>query len=174
MNRFVIGIITFFLTFGISTSLVGLLFGFPEVGRSYSASSHAARNIQRVLDADVRNGESRRLSEVKLYRLMKRMTKHGKMPAVDGEEFVNRHQSIISAYTDKSSSIDVSHTPADFQYAWKKHMDAWSAEVESTRNRSFGDVFGAKDEPSEINATWMQVLRIAKRYGVPIRSRYMR
>ena len=175
MNRFTIGIITFFLTFGFSTALVGLLFGFPEVNLSQSATSQAGRNIQNVLDRDVRYGEARRRSATILIRGMKRVaSRQGTITEDQGVEFVREYSRIVETYSDLSSGIDASNTPADFQYAWKQHMDAWALEAKEASMRRFGDEVNTDEDSSEINSTWRQVLRIAERYGVPIKARYRR
>lgn len=174
MNRFIIGIITFFLTFGISTSIVGLLFGFPEVSHSHSSSTLASRNIQKVLDNDVRYGEDRRRAEFRLYQDIKRVAIDGQLNADDAGIFKIKRAKIVENYTDLSSAINVSQTPSDFQYAWKQHMDAWSKEVQLVRSRDLFEENKSEDGLSEVNATWYQVLRIAKRYEAPIKARYLR
>ena len=153
MNRFIIGIITFLLTFGISTSLVGLLFGFPELGQSHSSGNHVVRNIQKVLDSDIRYGETRRRLEMRLSYEMKRLAKKGQIGEEQGDAFVAKHAAIIESYADQSSAIDVSHTPADFRYAWKQHMDAWSKEAKDSSARRFGSREELAQPSSQIGST---------------------
>lgn len=172
MKRTIFGIITFFLTFGISFSLVGLLFGFPEIGHSHSAHSHAARNIESVLDADMRIGDARRIAKSRLYFESKRVAQKGELSSMQKEKFVSRYGSIIGEYSDGLSAISTSHVPADFAYAWKKHVEAWNKEAKQSGVRGPSDSSSA--ETSEINTTWKQVIRIARRYGVHIKPRYMR
>ena len=147
MNRYTYGILTFFVTFGLSFSLVGLLFGFPQMNletrRSFNPSARA--KIINVIEQDMRNGDPRRLVERRIAR-----------SNVSNGETKAELLEALEIYATASSSIDVSGTPADFQYAWKKHMKAW------------------RENSADINPTWHQVLRIARRYGVPIKRRYMR
>lgn len=174
MKRITFGIIAFFLTFGISASIVGLLFGFPKVGRDRHHAHHSSEavTIENVLDQDIRYGEFRRRSEVRLAREAGGNNQRLVIPAGTPE-----HARIIERYYSSMAGIDVSRTPADFKYAWKKHMEAWNGAVGYTNALAAGDLETSnfKDyDPQEINETYYQVLRIAKRYGSHIKARYLR
>jgi hypothetical protein len=146
MNRYTYGILTFFITFGLSFSLVGLLFGFPQVNLEtrHTFNPSARAKIISVIEQDMRNGDPRRLVE-------RRIARKNVSNSTTKAEVMEAGQ----IYAAASSSIDVSGTPADFQYAWNRHMKAW------------------RENSADINPTWLQVLRIARRYGVPIKRRYM-
>lgn len=172
MKRITFGIIAFFLTFGISTALVGLLFGFPKVSshRHHAHHSPEALSIEYVLDQDISYGEYRRNSEVRLARsqgLERRLV----IPIGSAE-----HARIVDRYASKASAIDASATPPDFRYAWNRHMKEWakfSAFTNALANRE-AEYSGLSDNTAEINETWGQVIRIARRYGVHIKPRYLR
>ncbi len=164
--------LAFFLTFGISTALVGLLFGFPKVSRHHHHAHHSpeALSIEYVLDRDISYGEDRRNSEVRLARglgLERRLV----IPVGSSD-----HARIVERYASKASAIDASATPPDFRYAWNRHMKAWtkfSAYTNALANREV-EYSGLSDNTEEINETWGQVIRIARRYGVHIKPRYLR
>jgi len=174
MLKVISGIAAFVLTFGISVSLVGLLFGFSSIATpSFEArDSHRVRHkITRFLVRDVRNGRLRdREVRRKLYE--RRSTE-----SVLEESFLPEYSQATSAYVRRSSSMNDSFLPADLRYAWRKHMEAWqrhSAFLESAARGETGpDYLTTYDgTQKEIEETWFQVLRIAERYGV--RTRGMR
>ena len=170
MKRITLGIIAFFLTFSVSAVLVGLLVGFPKVNRSHlSYNSTAARNIKAVIEADISNGEVRRRAE---YRLRLRFESESRTDVRSSSE----HASIVSRYASKSAGIDVSRTPADFRYAWNRHMKAWKNQAAYSNALANNEVefSSLSDHTTEINDTWAQVIRIARRYGVRIKPRYLR
>jgi len=172
MNRFILGIGAFILTFGFSFSLVGVLFGFPKLNLSHShgARSESAK-IQSVLDRDIYFGEKRRNDELRLA-LENRSKGISLAESQRSAEFVG----IVDTYVASASSIRVDGTPADFAYAWTKHMAAWNAHLRllKSADRSESGTRSLDENSDEISATYYQVLRIAKRYGVPMRQRYYR
>jgi hypothetical protein len=156
----------FVLTFGVSVSLVGLLFGFDnlaspsfETGNSQSVK----HRVTAFLEMDVRNGKIR---DIKIRKYFRAQRAEGLAPRT--EEYYR----LIDEYVDASSSMNDSFLPEDLQYAWRDHMKAWNNErallAEAARGELNAEHFKVRaDENSkEITATWFQVLRIADRYGV--------
>ena len=173
-SRTTFGLIAFFLTFGISASLVGLLFGFPKVTRHGYHANHtaAAISIESVLDKDIRFGEIRRRSQVRLAREIGGTNGKLEIPLGPPE-----HASIIGRYTSDAAGIDIARTPADFKYAWAKHMQAWDRYTVYSKALAAGaneNLSSLNYDPDEINDTYHQVLRIAQRYGAHIKPRYLR
>lgn len=83
----------------------------------------------------------------------------------------------VQEYVDISSSMRVSHLPKDFQFAWKKHMEAWrnysnylNKNVKHPAN--FDEDFFSERESElndKINTTWEDVLDISEKYHPNIR-----
>ncbi len=170
MNRFILGIGAFILTFGISTSLVGLFFGFPKLDPSHSHSAKSSK-IMRVLDRDIDYGERRRNDVLRLALKNK----------AEGLTYADTEMSeefavITTRYVDDMSAIDTSGTPADFAYAWNEHVAAWNEHEKHLRSMHNPDSGPNhhRVETDRISETYFQVLRIAKRYGVPMKARYYR
>lgn len=163
--KFTSGIIAFVLTFGLSISIVGLLFGFPANHTNTSVAKHKIADLLRKDDnfGDYRNYKTRniegyyRMSEAELYNN-------------------DVYYKAVFDYVIKSSSMNDSFLPEDFKYAWRKHMQAWQnqaiflTQVKYKSNHS--EYHQHSDNTAEINATWMQVLRIAERYNVNIPADY--
>ena len=170
MKRITLGFVAFLLTFGVSTALVGLIFGFP----TYSFQSEKnnlgteARSIKQVIEMDIRNGTKRRIAEM---RLMSRW--NSSESDQERSERMRAHASVVDRYAQASSSIDVSNTPRDFQKAWNKHMNAWQKQAVYRKSMSRG-FDNYSDNTRSINETWEDVLSIAADYGVPMKQRYWR
>lgn len=166
MLKSITGIAAFVLTFGLSVSLVGLLFGFPEYASpSFEAGSdHRVRHkISAFLERDVRNG---RLRDRQILRNFREQRSLGAEPQVK-DYFL-----YVNEYYNDSSSMNDSYLPEDLRYAWREHMKAWRSDAELLSQAARGEIteehFRMKKEESsqEITDTWFQVLRIAERYGV--------
>lgn len=172
--KIILGFIAFILTFGFSTSLVGLLFGFPQPNTaSYLATksnSQVAQKIQGLLKRDVQNGVSRHSLADRLYQ--------------SGETFESFYsdaefRGAALKYVETSSSMSDAGLPLDFQYAWRDHMKAWEKQAAYIRTFESTGSYDPNslsirpgDNTTEINETWYQVLRIAQRYGVVIDRSY--
>lgn len=174
--RIILGIIAFTITFGLSTGLVGILFGFPQAEAkpfSYKKKYTTAYKykIKKLLRKDVRNGDLRNIKVNRLY------AKEGSYSSL---YYKDEYRKVINDYYIKSSSMNDSFLPEDFKYAWREHMNAWKKQAEylnSLQDESYEDgiesnVRRYSDNTNEINRTWFQVLRIAKRYGVKIPRNY--
>ncbi len=172
--KIILGFIAFILTFGFSTSLVGLLFGFPQPNTasylSTKSNSQVAQKIEGLLKRDVQNGVSRHSLADRLYQ--------------SGETFESIYsdadfRSAALKYVQTSAGMSDADLPLDFQYAWRDHMKAWQKQAayirtfENTRDFESDNVsISPADNTTEINETWYQVLRIAQRYGVVIDRSY--
>lgn len=176
--KIILGIIAFTITFGLSTGLVGILFGFPKAQpKSYVSktkySSAYKYKIDRLIKRDVRNGDLRDMKVRKLY----------KSEGYASPIYKAEYRKVITDYYIKSSSINDSNLPEDFKYAWREHMNAWKKQTQYLNSLTIDDSYSEdvdvavkrySDNTNEINSTWYQVLRIAERYGVNINSRYYR
>ncbi len=172
--KFISGFTAFILTFVLSVSLVGLLFGFPKVETSNQIFQLRSKNsvvkykIASLLRRDVlRNGNARdqKIRSIEGYYSMS-----------EAELYNNYvYRQAVNDYFIKSSSMNDSMLPDDFQYAWRKHMQAWqkqAAYLNAVADGNYSDYSGYSDNTAEINETWFQVLRIAQRYGVNIPANY--
>lgn len=171
MNRSILGIGAFILTFGISTSLVGLFFGFPKLDPSHSHDHGAKTKIMRVLDRDINYGELRRNDVVRLAR-----ENQAKGITIEETQLTGEFAVITERYVEDLSAINTSGTPADFAYAWNEHVAAWNARVKFLKsvNDHKGETPVLSEDEDRISDTYFQALRIAKRYGAPMRARYFR
>ena len=165
--RIILGIIAFTLTFGLSATLVGVLFGFPQpevkpfVTTSKYNSVHKNK-IKSLLRRDVRNGNMREQAFT---------GREGHISRYNSPEYGKA----VNDYYIKSSSMNDSMLPDDFKYAWREHMKAWKNQAEysnSLKDEHYQEndsVRKYSDNTGEVNRTWYQVLRIAERYGVQTR-----
>jgi len=167
--KLILGIIAFTLTFGLSTTLVGLVFGFPKTVSSphikLRTTSHVtARKIKSLLIRDDRIGNYR----------SRQILRYQKNSGLGETEIFGSlvYSQSVSFYVSKASGINDAGLPRDFQYAWRNHMKAWRAKagyLESRKTLSdYESIFSAeyKNNDKQIQRTWYQVLRIAERYGV--------
>lgn len=87
----------------------------------------------------------------------------------------------VSEYFSKSSAMDTSGLPEDFQAAWSKHFMAWQQQAtfltkisaSSVGRRSNSGAFSRpiesfKKNNEEISNTWATVLCLAHKYGADI------
>lgn len=173
MLKGISGIAAFVLTFGLSVSLVGLLFGFTGIS---TGDTGVSAEITNFLRQDVRNGNFRD-REIRRY-LSKRYSQ-----GYENGPYVSGYSNSVSEYFKASSSMNDASLPDDLRYAWREHMEAWQAhdvllnetESHSTDLKDCCDeAFFVKYREStrEINETWHQVLRIAERYGANTRGMY--
>ncbi len=178
--KFISGFTAFILTFVLSVSLVGLLFGFPKVENTQQIfqlrtnNSIAKYMIKSLLKRDVfRNGYAARnkIRSIEGYSTMS-----------DADLHRNEiYRQAINEYFIKSSSMNDSNLPRDFQYAWRKHMQAWQKHVTYVNSihennysdyRNNPDYSKYSDDTTDIDETFYQVLRIAERYGLEITPGY--
>jgi len=172
--KILLGIIAFTLTFGLSSTLVGLLFGFPQAEveapkyRVRHQDSSTKYRIKRLLKRDVANGFPRHAAARRGYQSNRDITSLDQIPA---------YRNSVIRYVERSSSMSDAGLPRDFQYAWRNHMKAWK------KRAAYLKAIDAVDNPNsfsveipndsgEINETWEQVLRIAERYGLHIDRSY--
>lgn len=175
--KIILGFIAFLLTFGVSSTLVGLIFGFPQETKApqvyqLRADSSTTRRIESLIKRDVRNGESRHRLAAEAYSELKN----------DETLYADaKYRLTVLQYVDTSSGMSDAGLPTDFQYAWREHMNAWKKQAAFVKTKDYAtgefnvdseNVYA--DNTSEINKTWYQVLRIAQRYGVEIDENYYR
>ncbi len=169
--KIILGFIAFIITFGFSTTLVGVLFGFPQPSKAdylkTSTRSATAYKIERLLKRDVHTNGARRNN------VARRLKASGYSEDLEtNSEF----RKAVLSYVRKSSSMSDAGLPRDFQYAWRNHMKAWKKQAAYLKSMEMNydiDSYATRGADSgEINATWDQVLRIARRYGVRIDGSY--
>mgnify|MGYP000333153206 CR=1 FL=1 len=172
--KIILGIIAFTLTFGLSSTLVGILFGFPQAeveSPRYRVShqNHSVKHkIKRLLKRDVANGVPRNFELRRIYQTERDISSLDQSPA---------YRTSVIRYVEKSSRMSDAGLPKDFQYAWREHMKAWKNRaaylkaIDSIDNPNSFSV-NVSDDNGEINKTWEQVLRIAQRYGLKIDRSY--
>lgn len=164
--RFIIAVISFFATFGISSTLTKLLIGTnaPQSSFVYSENNRSAhRKIVNLLRQDIANGERR----------------FRRLPA-NGLAETSKHAvytQVVNQYVNDSESIDDSDLPQDFQAAWRDHMSAWRTHAEylqKIQDFAAENEFNLTDrrvlrkyrkQNDEISRTWYKALRIARSYG---------
>ena len=180
--KILLGIIAFILTFGLSSTLVGLLFGFPQAEvespkyRVRHQDSSTKYRIKRLLKRDVANGFPRHSAARRAYQTERDITSLDQIPA---------YRKSVIRYVERSSNMNDAGLPRDFQYAWRNHMKAWkkranylkSIDVAGDPNSVSVELYDKNGEliyndTGEINETWEQVLRIAERYGLHIDRSY--
>ena len=163
--KILLGIIAFTVTFGLSSTVVGLLFGLPQTvnetpKREYSYS--AKYKIKRLLKRDIANGANRNLVARKL------LASGVNFNSID---FSDEYKNTVIQYYRDSASMNDADLPSDFKYAWRKHMQAWKKQTIYLKN-NMNPSSTHSDDDGEINRTWHQLMRIAERYGVEIDESY--
>jgi hypothetical protein len=134
---------TFALAFAVSVTIAGFF--------QVKVSKSTAQKITQVLAQDIANGNAR---------TAKRCRKPANDLAVRTQDYVNA-----------STSIETIGLPNDFQSAWKKHMEAWrnhSNFLNSVDSMDSNTLEIDQYNTDEINRTWWEVLRIARKHGAEI------
>jgi hypothetical protein len=145
--KFITAIVAFSITFGFSTVLAGLL----------GENNETAQKISSLLKQDIANGYE--------------------MDAVyQATPSSFQFAKAVSDYVDKSQAIDDTNLPADFRIAWQAHMQAWNTHANFLSRNSCMKKKMTTEEISqittehkyEITTTWLDVLRIARKYDAVI------
>lgn len=145
--KFITAIVAFSITFGFSTVLAGLL----------GENNETAQKISSLLKQDIANGQ--------------RMDQ-----AYHSGWSSFQYAKVVSDYVDKSQAIDDTNLPADFRTAWQAHMQAWNTHANFLSRSSCMKKKMTAEEISqittehkyEITTTWLDVLRIARKYDAAI------
>lgn len=143
--RNILHLVTFALTFSLSISVALVIKSFQGVT--------TPEKITNVLKEDINNGLSRHSN-----------------PGRGNVYLAVRTDDYVSA----SESINTDGLPADFQAAWQSHMQAWRTHADYLKEKRFSRGFEAdydavsSDQINEINRTWYEVLRIARKHGAII------
>lgn len=145
--KFITAVAAFSITFGFSTVLAGLL----------GENNQTGQKISSLLERDIANGEE-----------MEEISRFAYSPF--------EYTEVVTEYVDNSQAIDDTNLPADFRFAWQTHMRAWRAHANFlSRNdyikkkMSAGEISKIMIEQKyEILTTWMNVLKIARRYDAVI------
>jgi hypothetical protein len=145
--KFITAIVAFSITFGFSTVLAGLL----------GENNETAQKISSLLKQDIANGQ--RMDQA--YHL-----------GWSSSQFAR----VVSDYVDQSQAIDDTNLPADFTIAWQAHMQAWNTHANFLSRSSCMKKKMTAEEISqittehkyEITTTWLDVLRIARKYDAVI------
>ena len=146
--KFITAIVAFSITFGFSTVLAGLL----------GENNQTAQRISDLLKQDIANGQQ--MDEI-----------YQSNSSFEFAEAVNE-------YVNSSQAIDDTNLPSDFRFVWRTHMEAWRAHADflirtdCMRKRMSAEETSRVtiEQKYEIITTWMNVLRIARRYGAVIPS----
>jgi hypothetical protein len=172
-TRFITAIIAFVATFIFSAGLVRIIFGTPEAvtGGTYHRThcfSRQARGIENFIWQDVRNGESR----------MEKIGHDGGLNITPSSIYFTDFAVAVMEYSNVSGSMNDSSLPDDLREAWREHMNAWrdfAIFLDETKNLRRGERMDTEDFKaaerrynSEINRTWINVLRIATDYGANV------
>ncbi|HEX8248564.1 MAG TPA: hypothetical protein VF599_10355 [Pyrinomonadaceae bacterium] len=173
-SKAVLSIIAFLAAFGISVALTPRQSkpGFaPYASRGGCAKTETARRITNLLERDIQYG-------VVLDRKMSQLRQNGY--SRDSETYYVNFARLTNEYVTASESIDDSDLPSDFKAAWREHMKAWRVQADflnetsydAPRKRSYGIGSGPgksySEQNNEINNTWFETLRIARKYDAYI------
>jgi hypothetical protein len=141
-TKHITALVTFALTFAVSVTIAGFF--------QVKVNSSTATKITQVLTQDIQNGSSRSYSS---------------RASID--EMALKTQE----YVDASQSLDTSDLPDDFQAAWNRHMKAWRIQSNFLNSLDFVDSDAIELDTyntNEINRTWWEVLRMARKHGAKI------
>lgn len=169
-SKHIIALATFFTCFAISSLIVGVFFDnnsidsklYETVRVSQQTDSDAAEKILLVLRQDEENGAERVVDEFGF--------------SVDSEFFPSLavKAKVTAEYARKSARIVDAGLPSDFQFAWRRHMKAWSdysnflSKAEKAAMNT-GDINRLETEYiREVDSSWFRVLRVARTYGADL------
>jgi hypothetical protein len=158
-TKIIVALIAFFTTFGFSAGLTKYFLGDTQTKsfvRFNKERKNSTRNkILRLLDKDISNG---RLRDSKI----------ANNPFND-DSALQSYVAATEEYVDKSSSLDDSNLPEEFQTAWREHMKAWQEHseflnsVNTLQDRDTMRQYRYQDR--EISRTWYKVLSVAARHN---------
>lgn len=158
----ILSLSTFFTAFVLSVLLVGVPkdYSYNRFVKVYDPQETRLA-VQTLLDQDQINGVERSQTISNLDE------------AFENEASEFYHSSFADAteqYVSASESIDDSDLPSDFQAAWHTHMNAWREQADylnraNSANRKI-DSARYNRQIYKINQSWLQVLRVARKYGV--------
>lgn len=164
MMKFISSIVAFSLTFIISVALIGVpqRTTYTNIAHPHCHNSQVAAGVVELLRQDISNGEVRRKEINQFFERARESSYVSDFSYAD----------YIREYVDKSQSMDDSNLPADFRYAWRRHMKAWrdysdflnKLKISSVRLSYAEFIEMDRKYSREINRTWYQTLRIGKKY----------
>lgn len=169
-SKDIISIIAFTSAFVLSAAFASLFideslstnYQFYE-NRNYSncsSNDQTCKDILSLLKRDIRNGAERR-------------DNYDYSLGTNGNVSERRAESVAD-YADASGMMEAAHLPADFQTAWREHMQAWRDYSDFLTEVSQNKIQDAKFERledryiREINKTWATVLKIGRGYGARV------
>lgn len=176
-SKTILSIVAFIVAFGFSVFLASFFITKPiqpiflssDYGsRSTSCfkerfMSSEARSISAFLRQDISNGRER---DRNIYQL-----KVGARTPF-GENTFDEYTVIVDQYVDDADKLDTNDLPQDFQEKWEKHLKAWQDYAEFLNDLKGENVKSSErilrsdsQFNKEIDATWYEVLRVAKTYG---------
>lgn len=150
--KFTTAVVAFVVTFVFSAGLVRIFLPEPVVTTVYRdrplVVERRENAIENFLRRDISNGSTR--------------SSYG-----DSDD----NPKAVMAYWKASSSMDASEFPADFQSAWREHMNAWKAYADylASNPRGQNDEIKKNRYSDEISRTWVEVLRVGRYYGSTLR-----
>lgn len=166
-SKDIVSIIAFISAFAVSAAFASLFIDKSQyenysiyTSRNYSNCRYAdqtCKDILSLLVRDISNGRKRQ--ENYDYSLGK-----------DGN-VSPKYAETVAVYADASGSLDDEHLPADFQSAWREHMQAWRDYSdflnEVSENKIEDEAFDRLEDiyTYKINKTWAAVLKIGRGYG---------
>ena len=170
-TKHIIALVTFVVAFTGSAILVKLVRPAYQPVRSAvsrGCSVSTAQQITQLIEQDVANGEQR-VSEVYYSR-------------TDSNWVVENDSMEVYAFSTQNyvSSMDglnYQNLPQDFQDAWLAHKEAWrnhSEFLNDLKDISGSEISDLKNLPTlkqgdkDIDRTWFEVLRIARKYNATI------
>lgn len=161
MNRHIFGISTYFLTFFLSIIVVALFGGFKKQAKvevfTVSTNAPLSRNYETVEQREIRKFlETDRSFANKQYQAENRLER---------EEFIIQ---------DMNDLLDNSSLPAEIQIAYRENIIAWDKQLKHLEYAEIRNYHSEPDEEcaqriKEINFTYENLLKTAKKYGVDYR-----
>ena len=166
----ILSIATFFTAFAVSAFLVSLFFPASTYRATSCFTNHStstsANQITAFINRDVYNGREHTRIIDRILRDTPRVFEHSEYP-----EYINA----VNSYVETFPAMDVSEMPRDFRLAWRKHTKAWR-DYSAFMSDSEGSLYWAGTNSkeyidretaytSEIESTWYEVMRSARKHG---------
>ncbi|MGI8786773.1 MAG: hypothetical protein ACR2HG_03285 [Pyrinomonadaceae bacterium] len=156
--KHITAVVAFVITFGLCVLLLGVPENnLPTQSSRFQADNEMGQQIAFLLQEDDDNGrESGANSQL------------ADTPFGYAEE--------VNQYVNHSEAIDDSNLPADFRIAWRAHLKAWRTNANflkrsnlSNQKMTENEFYQAyNNQNREITETWLNVLNVARRYGVDV------
>jgi hypothetical protein len=162
-----LSLIAFFLAFTLSASLAWLWRGLTSTPQAPAVTERTRNSCSKRLAHHQPDALARQMAAFLRQDIANGTTRNDVQSSAEESSPASR-AAAVREYVNASSRMDDSAFPREFQTAWREHMKAWRDHADYLSWRVKHDTVEAAPPEDNINETWYEVLRIARRYGVEV------